>query len=566
MAVMQTISNVMYGVIALALAAGVITVRLQQKSLQESINQLSARIEGVQTEKMEMPQIVEKVVTHQHQPWSELQATLKDSVVQIFSQIAEVNLLQPQKPRSQHQATGSGFFINEDGEIITNAHVIDQAVAVWIQIPSLGKRQLDVDIVGVSPDRDLALLKLRPEGLEAIRMVRGHIPYLELGDSDRIHRADEILTLGYPLGQQGLKSTKGVVSGREQHLIQIDAPINPGNSGGPSINVNGEVVGINTAIIKEAQNVGYIIPANELNVILADLHTVPLLRRPFLGILFNNASESLTEYLHNPKPGGLYVVDVIKGSPLHKAGVLKGDMIYEINGNPVDMYGELSWTEDKISIIDYVSQLRLGEKVALVVYRNGERKELTFCFEQADALPIHKIYPGYEEIDYEIVGGMLVQPLTVNHLPILVNMAPGLAKYAEMKYQKEPALLVTHVFPDSPAHRCRSMGIGAIISKVNDEPVTTLAEMRAQLGRSFETNNVTIETTDGVYLHFPFNDILKEERRLSRVWSYGMTTAMSELVHGYEVRLAQAQEKNKQEQPFTQVAQLPAKETQKTAA
>ncbi|MGE0010265.1 MAG: S1C family serine protease [Candidatus Babeliales bacterium] len=548
MPVMQTISNVMYGVIALALAAGVVTVQLQQKSIQESLKELHQRFDAIRTESPEVPHIVERVVAHNHQPWSDLQATLKDSVVQIFSQIAEVNLLQPQKPRSQHQAYGSGFFINDEGEIITNAHVVDQAAAVWIQIPSLGKRQLDVDIIGVSPDRDMALLKLRPEGIALIKQVRGEIPYLQLGDSDRIHRADEILTLGYPLGQQGLKSTKGVVSGREQHLIQIDAAINPGNSGGPSINVNGEVVGINTAIAREAQNVGYIIPANELKVILADLRTVPLLRRPFLGILFNNASESLTDFLGNPKPGGLYVVDVIKGSPLHKAGVLKGDMIYEINGHQVDMYGELSWTEDKISIIDYVSQLRLGEEVGLVVYRNGSRKNLTFSFEQSDALPIHKIYPGYEDIDYEIVGGMLVQQLTVNHLGLLVNMAPSLAKYAEMKYQKEPALLVTHVFPDSPAHRCRSIGIGAIINKINDEPVQTLDELRCQLAKSFETNNVTIESADGVYLHFPFNDILKEERRLSRIWSYGMTTAMTELVSGYEVRLAQAEQKYMHEQ------------------
>lgn len=557
MAIMQTMSNVMYGVVALALAAGVATVHYQQKSLNDSISQLTQRFDTLRTEsKTEVPQIVEKVVSHQIQPWSDLQATLKDSVVQIFSQVAEVNLLQPQKPRSQHQGTGSGFFINEEGEIITNAHVVDQAAAIWIQIPSLGKRQLNVDVVGVSPDRDLALLRLRPEGIEAIQQVRGKIPFLHIGNSDKIHRADEILTLGYPLGQQGLKSTKGVVSGRESHLIQIDAAINPGNSGGPSINVNGEVVGINTMIARDAQNVGYIIPSNELSVILADLREVPLLRRPFLGILFNNASDSLTEYLGNPKPGGLYVVDVYKGSPLHKAGVLKGDMIYEINGNDVDMYGELAWTEDKISIIDYVSQLRLGQEVGLVVYRNGKRKELTFSFEQSDSMPIHKIYPGYEEIDYEIVGGMLIQPLTINHLPILVNVAPSLAKYAEVKYQKEPALLVTHVFPDSATHRSRSVGVGAIISKVNDTPVQTLADLREQLGKSFETNNVTIESQDGVFLHFPFDDILKEERRLSRVWSYGMTTAMTDLVGGYEVRLAQAELKAQKNLPAAVKEQL----------
>ncbi len=554
MAVMHTISNVIYGVIVTAVAAGMVNTYVQQKTLQDTVNQLHQQIEHMRFDQTAVPHIVEKVVSN-HQPWTDLQTKLKDSVIQIFSQIAEVNLLQPQKPRRQQQATGTGFFINDEGEMITNAHVVDQAAAVWIQIPTLGKRQFDVDVVGVSPERDLALLRLRPEGVEAIRQARGALPYLYLGDSDLVHRADEILTLGYPLGQQGLKSTKGVVSGREKHLIQIDAAINPGNSGGPSINVTGDVIGVNTLYAPGAQNVGYIIPVNELKVILSDLRTVPLLRRPFLGILFNNASESLTEYLGNPQPGGLYVVDVYKGSPLQKAGVAKQDMIYGINGHAVDMYGELAWTEDKISIIDYVAQLKLGQEVTMVVYRKGERKEMSFRFEQSDALPIRKIYPGYEEIDYEIVGGMLVQPLTINHLPILVNIAPSLAKYAEMKYQKEPALLVTHVFPDSQAHRSRSMGPGAIIAKINDTPVHTLADLRYQLGKSFETNNVTVESADGVYLHFPFNDILKEERRLSTIWSYEMTTAMNDLVQGYEVKLAQQQAPKGQS--GTQLAQMP---------
>src|SRR5690606_2807503 len=106
----------------------------------------------------------------------------------------------------------------------------------------------------------------------------------------------------------------------------------------------------------KAQNVGYIIPINELKVIIDDLRDVKLLRRPFLGILYNNASESLTKFLGNPSPGGLFVVDVYAGSPLHKAGVKRRDMIYEINGHRIDIYGELSWIEDKISIVDYVSQ------------------------------------------------------------------------------------------------------------------------------------------------------------------------------------------------------------------
>ena len=122
----------------------------------------------------------------------------------------------------------------------------------------------------------ICTIKVKPEGLEIIKNEIGGVKFLTLGDSDYVHRADEIMALGYPLGQQNLKSTTGVVSGREQHLIQISAPINPGNSGGPSLNIRGEVIGINTAYIPDAQSVGYIIPINELKIILEDLRKIKL--------------------------------------------------------------------------------------------------------------------------------------------------------------------------------------------------------------------------------------------------------------------------------------------------
>ncbi len=344
------------------------------------------------------PKVVERVVVQE--PWSDLQPKVRDSVVQVFAQVGAIDLLQPYKTPNQFQGTGSGFFINERGEIVTNAHVVDQARAVWIQIPSLGKQQIDVSVIGVSPERDLALLKISEQGLELIKTVLGKVPYLDLGDSMMVQRADEVMTLGYPLGQQGLKSTVGVVSGREQHLIQIDAPINPGNSGGPSVNRLCQVIGINTLYAPDAQNIGYIIPINELKIVLDDLRKVKLLRKPFLGIIFNNASESLTSYLGNPQPGGLYVVDVYKGSPLFKAGVKRGDMIYEINHQRLDVYGELTLHDEKVALIDYVSQLKLGQEVNLVTYRRGERKDISLTFDQTELLPIRRAYPGYEKIDY----------------------------------------------------------------------------------------------------------------------------------------------------------------------
>lgn len=502
-------------------------MRMQQfqTKLYNEINQRKVSSnESVQTQFVSN----ERVVTAES--WSDLQAEVKDAVVQVFAQIGAVDLLQPYKTPNQFQGTGSGFLINKNGEIVTNAHVIEQAKAVWIQIPSLGKQQIDVEVVGVSPERDLALLRVTQEGMQTIKAALGEIPHLQLGDSNLVHRADEIMTLGYPLGQQGLKSTVGVVSGREQHLIQIDAPINPGNSGGPSVNRSCQVVGINTMYAPDAQNIGYIIPINEFKIICDDLRQLKLLRKPFLGIIFNNASESLTSYLGNPPPGGLYVVDVYKGSPLYKAGVKRGDMIYAINGHQLDLYGEIMWQGEKVALVDYVSQLKLGQEVKLVMYRRGDRKDISLTFDQTELLPIRRIYQGYEKLDYEIVAGMVVQPLALNHLPILVNSAPALAKYAEMKYQMEPAIVITHIFPDSQAHRCRSLMPGSIIKEINGQEIKTMDELRAALTKGISTENLTIETGEGVFVVCPFKKVLEEQVRLARDYFFPLSDTMKMLL------------------------------------
>jgi serine protease Do len=500
--------------------------RSQQK-LAHSYAQLEQRIAREEQEQAK-PQIVEKIVTSR-QPWSNVQEKLQNTVAQVFSQIAQIDILQPYRAPEQGQATGSAFFINES-ELVTNAHVVDQAKAVWIQIPGMGKSQIDVEIVGVCYDRDLALLRLPESGRKEILAKLGKISFLELGDSDKVYRAEEIMALGYPLGQQGLKSTVGVISGREQHMIQIDAAINPGNSGGPSVNIDGTVIGVNTAYIAGAQNVGYIIPINDLKLIIDELRVKPLVRKPFLGILYNNGSESMTALLGNPAPGGLYVVDVYSGSPLHRAGVQKRDMIYEINGVPVDVYGELPSKHDKISLIDYVSQLKFGQKVDIVLYRNGVRKDITFTLDESKLLPVRKIYPGYEAIDYEIIGGLLVQPLTMNLIPILVNAAPSLTRYGEMKHQMEPALVVTHIFPDSQAQRSRNLLPGAIVMEVNGQKVKTLDDFRTALYKSIETGYITIETADGIYVVMNLNKVLTETERHAQEYFFTLSRVVQDLI------------------------------------
>lgn len=507
----------------------------QERKLDELTHRLPITTPDQQPAKTEP---AERVVT-KSELWRPIQERVKDTVVQVFSQILEFNFLEPYKTPNQYSATGTAFFISDEGDLITNAHVVNQAPTVWIQIPSLGKQIIDVDVLSVSPERDLALLRVKPEGLATIRTALGTVPYLSFGDSDAVKRSEEVLALGYPLGQQSLKSTSGVISGREGQLIQMSAPINPGNSGGPLLNAAGQVIGINTANVPDAQNVGYIIPINDLKNVLSDMRTMKLVRKPFLGVLFNNATESLTELLGNPEPGGCYVVEVVDKSTLSMAGVKRGDMLYEINHLPIDRYGEMQvpWSEDKISIVDYVARLSVGEQVHLVVYRNGERKELAAQFNQAELPAIRKFYPGYEEIDYEVAAGMVVMPLTLNHIAGLSKSVSGLTKFAELKHQTEPTLIVTHIFPSSQLYRSRSIAIGSTLNEVNGLPVRTLQEFRDALQKPIAGKFLTIRATDNVarasdnvFVALPYTKLLDEETVLASTYHYHLSPTMQAML------------------------------------
>jgi serine protease Do len=473
------------------------------------------------------------------QLWRPVQDRIRDTVVQLFVQISAIDLLEPYKTPQQGTACGSGFFINDQGYLITNAHVINSARSVWGQVPSLGKRIIDMEVIGISFERDLALLRVTEESRELITRELGGIPYLPLGDSDLVRRSDEVLAVGYPLGQQSFKSTNGIISGHEHHLIQMSAPINPGSSGGPLLNIRGEVIGVNSSGITEAQNVGYAIPINTLKTILNDLYEIKILRKPFLGVRFNNSTESLTKFLGNPLPGGCYVIETVKGSPLEKAGIMRGDMIYEINGHPVDMYGDMSvpWSEDKISIVDYPLRLSIGDTVSIVVYRKGQKKIFTVTFSLAEPQAIRTIYPGYESINYEIFGGMVVQELNLNHIRMLGDHAPGLRKYGELKYQSKPVLIITHVFPDSQLYRGRNMPLGATLHEINGTKVKTLEEFRQAIKNGATQEYLTISAADNVsraaetiFVVLEMRKLIEEEQNIARDYRYQLSETAKEVL------------------------------------
>ncbi len=536
-----SVKDLIFSVVTAGLMLALYMVLKNQQELAQSYVMLHAGIQEHATNKPTETRVIEKMVAQQ--PWAAVQEKARDTVVQVISQTAEVNILQPFRTPQQHISAGSAFFINAEGDLITNAHVVEEATSVWIKIPSLGKAIIDCEVVGKSPERDIALLRPTKEGLEIIKKNMEKIPFLPLGNSDEVHRVDEVLALGYPLGQASLKSTSGVVSGREhmggQHLIQVSSPINPGSSGGPALNLAGEVIGITSSGIMGAQNVGYIIPVNDLKLILDDLRTTRLLRKPFLGVIFNHGSPELAQHLGNPEPAGCYVVDVYQGSPLAKAGIKPGDMIYEMNGYRVDEYGDLavSWHEDKLSVIDYISRLQVGQSVNMAFYRKGVRHLITFNFDHTELAPVRKIFPGEDEIDYEIFGGMLVQPLTLNHVMVLVNNASSLAKYADFKAQMEPALIVTHIVPNSQMQRLDLLREGAIIAEVNDKKVKTLVDFRsaiadavAQARTGKNKHLISFKTADGVFFVLNIEKIVRDEPKLAALYHYPISACMQKTI------------------------------------
>lgn len=469
--------------------------------------------------------------------WRNVQARARDTVVQLFVQVARFNWLEPYKTPEQDESFGSGFFISHKGHILTNYHVIAQAIGIYIQIPSLGKEQLRVEIIGSCPERDIALLQLTEESAAYLKKKLGKIPFLQLGDSDKITRTQELLALGYPLAQENLKSTHGIVSGRERifedSYIQITAPLNPGNSGGPALDHNGFVIGINTAKMNDAHGVGYIIPINEVSGILEELGRSKLLRKPHLGAELSPATEDLVKSLGNPTPGGIYIAHIYNNFLFDKMGFKKGDMLYQINGYSIDMYGEIDveWYEDKVDIIDLLNRLSVGDELHAVVYRRGKRIEARAQFELSTLEAIRMVYPEYEAMDFEILGGMVIMELTLNHIATFSEHPAyyHLIQYTRKESNNRSRLIVTHILPNSPAHHARSFEAGDILSHVNEKAVETLADLRNSVAKGSGKQFITFENENGALIALSIKRLLAEEDILSQIYFYKKSPLLKKL-------------------------------------
>ena len=295
--------------------------------------------------------------------------------------------------RVSHVA-GSGVLIDDSGLILTNSHVAFGRQSITVTLDD-GTR-LPATLVGADPIFDLAVLRISKPSGGALRTAR-------LGDSDRIRVGDEVVAIGNPLGlDQTL--TRGIVSGMNrilpetpfsllEPLLQTDAPINPGNSGGPLVNRCGEVIGINTAVMAEAQNIGFAVPSNLAKTTLAALVSQGRVIRPWVGFHGQLVGHDLKDLVKTPLVDGLLVEVVEPGSPAEAAGLRGGRLELELEGRAYLLGGDIVTSingravETPEALAETMRALRVGADLKLRVFREGSYREVQYVLPERPLLP-----------------------------------------------------------------------------------------------------------------------------------------------------------------------------------
>lgn len=368
----------------------------------------------------------------------------------------------PQR-KYQQTAQGSGFIISADGYILTNNHLVGEAEKVKVELAD--EREFTAKIIGADPESDVAVIKIDANDL----------PYLELADSDALEVGEWVLAIGNPLGLAHTV-TAGIVSakGRSgfhlatyENFIQTDAAINFGNSGGPLINLDGEVVGINTAIIGSGGNIGigFAIPINMAKHVYKQLRESGTVARGFLGVDIQDLTPALAKAFGMENAKGVLIPDVHKDSPAEKAGLKPNDVIVELEGKPV---------ESAKTLQTRIAMIKPDTRVKIVVMRDGKRRTLTVKL--AKRPPISEIQGAGSDAMEDL--GFAVRNLT--------------AELAERYgYEGQSGVIVSRVDPGSQAERV-GIVIGALIKEVNRVQVKNTGEFNEAMKTAAKTGTALL--------------------------------------------------------------------------
>ncbi len=373
----------------------------------------------------------------------------------------------PQRPR-RSSALGSGFVISEDGFIVTNNHVIQGADEILIEFFS--GEELEAEVVGTDPNTDIALLKVDSDK---------PLPFVTFGNSDASRVGDWVMALGNPLGQ-GFSVSVGIVSARGRALsgsyddyIQTDAAINRGNSGGPLFNLDGEVIGVNTAILSPnggSIGIGFAMSSAVVTKVVDQLQRFGETRRGWLGVRIQDITGDLAEGLGLEEARGALVTDVPEG-PAMEAGIAAGDVIMSFDGVTVD---------DTRGLVRQVGETEVGKSVRVVVFRDGGTQTLMVTLgrrEEAEGA-VPAAAPSNEPIESEIMG------LTVSELTDDLREQLGLGAGVS-------GLVVTDVDETTEAYE-KGLRAGDVIAEAGQQKVESVGELEDRIEEAREAGRKSI--------------------------------------------------------------------------
>lgn len=373
-------------------------------------------------------------------------------------------------------ALGSGFVISEDGFIVTNNHVIAEADEILVEFfPGDGqpKKELVAKVIGTDEKTDIALLKVEASG---------PLKYVKFGNSDVARVGDWVIAMGNPLGQ-GFSVSAGIVSARDRALsgtyddyIQTDAAINRGNSGGPLFNMEGEVIGVNTAILSPnggSIGIGFSMASNVVVKVVDQLRKYGETRRGWLGVRIQDVTEDMAEAMGLEKPGGALISDVPDG-PAKEAGLKAGDVILSFDGVEV---------EDTRGLVRQVGEAEVGKSVRVVVHRDGGTQTVLVTLgrrEDAERADNGEEEPQEAPIDENAdILGLTISPLTDT-----LRADLGLDGDAD-------GLVITDVDEASEAY-AKGMRAGDLITEAGQQKVETIGDLEARMEESREAGRKSL--------------------------------------------------------------------------
>lgn len=361
----------------------------------------------------------------------------------------------PQQQKRPQGSVGSGFFVSDDGYILTNYHVVQQAQTIYISREGEGVN-IQADLIGFDQKSDLAVLKIDTQGEK--------VPFLKLGDSDKVRVGQWVVAIGSPFELRNTVTT-GTVSATHRNklqlsqiddFIQVDAAINPGNSGGPLLNLQCEVLGINTAIFSQGGGsigLGFAIPSNMIRMVFEHIRDKGIVDRGFIGVQLQELTSDLAIAFKLPnKTMGVVVADVTKDSPGEKAGLQAGDVITSIDGKSVN---------SPEAVIAIIGNKAPGDTILLEVIRSGKKKSFTIV------LGSQAVLKGKNDA-YLKRFGMQIELLT-----------PEKAYQQNMRID-ESGMIITNVLPNSKAAKA-GLRRGMVVLVVNGKKIRSYEDLTEAL-------------------------------------------------------------------------------------